>query len=338
MIDLDRHGNGNDGVNAFRALVEQHGGLPPGVPMVKTPNNGLHLYFRQPAGEPLGNGRGSLPAGCDVRGDGGFVIGPGAMLPDGRGWIRIANRPPITQPAQLGWLESILRPPAEPPREDRPAGEMSDQRGRAYAEQALLEIEAELGITKEGERNERLYKAAFRLGTMAARNWIAAEEIIAGLMRASATNGYQEEHGHRPAMMTIESGMQDGMKLPHPDLEVRDHQRQKTGDAERDQPKQKRQRETGTWDEPDTSLLDDRRGELPEFPDEALGMDLARLAAPLGTWRRRHHMPCRNPNACRGLIADRRRAPHSAVALMVGAVHALDRRRRLFRHRQNTGR
>ena len=274
VIDLDRHPNGSDGVSAFKALVEQHGGLPPGVPMVKTPNNGLHLYFRQPPGEPLGNGRGSLPAGCDVRGVGGYVIGPGAVLPDGRGWIAVANRPPITQPAQLGWIESILRRPAKPLREDHPAGETSDQRGRAYAEQALHEIEAELAVAKEGERNERLYKAAFRLGTMAARNWIDAEEIISGLMRASATNGYQEEHGHRPTMTTIESGMQDGMKLPHPDLEVRDHQRQKTGDAEREQPKQKRQRETGTWDEPDTSLLDDRRGELPEFLDEALGVDL----------------------------------------------------------------
>ena len=108
MIDLDRHGNGSDGVSAFKALVARHGALPPGVPMVKTPNNGLHLYFRQPPGEPLGNGRGSLPAGCDVRGAGGFVIGPGAVLPDGRGWIRVAERPPITQAAQLAWIESIL--------------------------------------------------------------------------------------------------------------------------------------------------------------------------------------------------------------------------------------
>ena len=111
VIDLDRHGNGSDGVSAFKALVARHGALPPGVPMVKTPNNGFHLYFRQPPGEPLGNGRGNLPAGCDVRGAGGFVIGPGAVLPDGRGWIRVAERPPVTQAAQLVWIESILRPP-----------------------------------------------------------------------------------------------------------------------------------------------------------------------------------------------------------------------------------
>ena len=131
VIDLDRHGNGSDGISAFKVLVARHGALAPGVPMVKTPNNGLHLYFRQPPGEPLGNGRGSLPAGCDVRGAGGFVIGPGAVLPDGRSWIRVAERPPVTEAAQLAWIESILRRPAEPPREDHPAGETSDQRGRA---------------------------------------------------------------------------------------------------------------------------------------------------------------------------------------------------------------
>ena len=212
VIDLDRHGNGSDGVSAFKALVARHGALPPGVPMVKTPNNGLHLYFRQPPGEPLGNGRGSLPAGCDVRGVGGFVIGPGAVLPDGRGWIRVAERPPVTQAAQLAWIESILRRPAEPPREDHPAGETSDQRGRAYAEQALHEIEIELAVTREGERNERLYKAAFRLGTMAARGWLAEAEIRNALHRACQANGLIKDDGAPAFQRTLESGFRDGLQ------------------------------------------------------------------------------------------------------------------------------
>ena len=163
--------------------------------MVKTPNKGLHLYFRQPPGEPLGNGRGTLPAGCDVRGAGGFVIGPGATLPDGRGWIRVAERPPVTQAAQLTWIESVLRRPAEPPREEHPAGETSDPRGRAYAEQALHEIEHELAATRKGERNEKLYKAAFRLGTMAARGWLTEAEIEGALRCACQANGLVKDDG-----------------------------------------------------------------------------------------------------------------------------------------------
>ena len=90
------------------------------------------------------------PAGCDVRGAGGFVIGPGAALPDGRGWVCVTDHPPVTQAAQLAWIESILRPPAAEAAHDEPARETSDRRGRAYAEQALHEIEIELAATREG--------------------------------------------------------------------------------------------------------------------------------------------------------------------------------------------
>jgi hypothetical protein len=286
VIDLDRHGNGVDGVSAFKALVECHDGLAPSVPMVKTPNNGLHLYFRQPSGKLLGNGRGCLPAGCDVRGVGGFVIGPGALLPDGRGWVHVAARPSITQPAQLGWIESILKRPAEPPRDDHLATETSDQRGLAYAEQALLELTAELAGTREGQRNERLYKAAFRLGTMAARGWLTEGEITTALLASCETNQYLREHGQRATMKTIEGGLRDGLKVPHDHLEDRNNGAAAAGngsgnDAEhqRDRPEQEkpqsndgstpRQRTTGEWDDPDESILDDRRGELPELPLEA---------------------------------------------------------------------
>ena len=47
--------------------------------MTATARGGVHLFFKQPNGEPLGNGRGELPDGIDVRGSGGFVIAPGAV-------------------------------------------------------------------------------------------------------------------------------------------------------------------------------------------------------------------------------------------------------------------
>jgi hypothetical protein len=149
-----------------------------------------------------------------VRGVGGFVIGPGAVLPDGRGWVRVAERPPVTQAVQLAWVENILRRPPEPPHENNAAGQTSNQRGRAYAQQALQEIEAELDATREGERNERLYKTAFRLATMAARSWLMESEIIETLVRACEGNQYLREHGHRAMMKTIESGIRDGLKVP----------------------------------------------------------------------------------------------------------------------------
>jgi hypothetical protein len=112
VIDCDRHPGGADGVAAFNSLVAANGALPPQMPLVKTPNGGLHAYFRQPNGEALGNVRGSLPPGIDVRGAGGFVIAPGANLPDGRGWTAVPERAAIKDAPPLPqWLAAILRPP-----------------------------------------------------------------------------------------------------------------------------------------------------------------------------------------------------------------------------------
>src|SRR5262249_16086615 len=93
VIDCDRHPAGNDGIRALRQLVSATGVKLANVPMTKTAHGGAHLFFRQPPGEPLGNGRGALPDGIDVRGAGGFVIAPGAVLPDGGGWQSVNGRP-----------------------------------------------------------------------------------------------------------------------------------------------------------------------------------------------------------------------------------------------------
>jgi len=277
VIDCDRHSGGADGVAAFKSLVAVNGALPLQVPLVKTPNGGLHVYFRQPNGEALGNGRGSLPPGIDVRGAGGFVVAPGARLPDGRGWTEVAGRSPIADAPPLApWLTAMLRPPQRERVCEPNNAETGDERGRAYAVAALNGVEAELAAVPAGERNERLYKTAFRLATMAARGWLIESEIIETLVRACESNQYLREHGHRATMKTIESGIRDGLSVPHDDLEDRDDGAAHASSGnradpgqQREEPKQERkqrQRETGDWSDPDMSILDDRRGELPDLP------------------------------------------------------------------------
>jgi hypothetical protein len=284
VIDCDRHEGGADGVAAFKSLVTKHGALPREVPMIKTPNGGLHLYFKQPNGEAFGNGRGSLPPGIDIRGNGGFTIGPGARLPDGRGWTVVPGRNAIKDaPPLLPWIVDMLRPPQHELR-DQPKEETSEDRGRAYAVAALKGIEAELAAAPPGERNDRLYKTAFRLATMAARGWLMESEIAEALFRAAESNNYLREHGHRATSKTIESGICDGLKVPHDELKDRDdgpaharagngadHHEQKHQQQGKEQKRERTQRTrtTGDWAEPDMSILDDRRGELPELPIEA---------------------------------------------------------------------
>jgi hypothetical protein len=117
VIDCDRHPGGNDGIKAFNRLVSANGVKLVNVPMTKTARGGAHLFFRQQPGEPLGNGRGELPDGIDVRGAGGFVIAPGAVLPDGKGWQSVKGRPLLADAFKAGsipelppWLADIIRP------------------------------------------------------------------------------------------------------------------------------------------------------------------------------------------------------------------------------------
>ena len=44
---------------------------------VITGSGGRHLYFRHPGTHPINNSAGLVGPGIDIRGDGGFVVGPG---------------------------------------------------------------------------------------------------------------------------------------------------------------------------------------------------------------------------------------------------------------------
>jgi hypothetical protein len=160
-------------------------------------------------------------------------------------------------------------------------------RERHYAQAALDGCADELAGTAEGGRNDALNAKAFRLGTMVARGWIARGEATAELLNAARACGLHEME----ARQTCKSGLDAGEKQPYPDLLDRDM----NGEARRnssttsdiddedfetveiknsEQLKQSRKLETGTWEEPDFTLLDDRRGELPEFPVGALPASL----------------------------------------------------------------
>ena len=105
VIDADRHGE-HDGVEAWGAVMAAHGFDPDSAPLVATPNQGNHHFFRQPADRRLGNGRGSLPPGVDVRGEGGYVIAPGTVMADGRVYELFGDLG--AAPAIPDWLSAIL--------------------------------------------------------------------------------------------------------------------------------------------------------------------------------------------------------------------------------------
>ncbi|WP_172330399.1 bifunctional DNA primase/polymerase [Mangrovicoccus sp. HB161399] len=86
-LDLDRKG-GKDDVSAIR---EAHGldaeSPPDGAVVVETPSTGRHLIFAHANG--VTNSAMHLPEGCDIRGEGGWIVAPGAM--DARGKYKVLS-------------------------------------------------------------------------------------------------------------------------------------------------------------------------------------------------------------------------------------------------------
>ena len=85
VVDLDVKGNEN-GLEALAALGEL-----PDTLVVSTPSGGYHLYFEQPPVE-VGTVRNSvrkLGPGIDIRGEGGFVVGPESFHKSGGQYLLV---------------------------------------------------------------------------------------------------------------------------------------------------------------------------------------------------------------------------------------------------------
>jgi Protein of unknown function (DUF3987)/Bifunctional DNA primase/polymerase, N-terminal len=259
VVDLDKHPGGADGVTAFKAFRGSN--PPPRCPTVKTPSGGFHLYFRQPQGEPLGNRTGTLPAGVDCRGAGGWTVAPGAVFGP---WIwagsaaKLAEAQPVS-----GWILSAVQAKKN---EYSGSPSLSDvgKCERAYAEAALANAANQVAASSHGRRNSELNTAAFCMGTMVARGWIGGATVEGRLHDAATACGLPTNEARK----TIKSGIEAGLKEPHADL------------PERSQPTPQPKSGNGAttwladsssahdWSDPDPSILDDRRGDLPSFPTD----------------------------------------------------------------------
>lgn len=76
-LDLDRR-HGIDGCANLARLAERHGFAIPRTTTVFTPSGGMHIWLTVPDGTRVPNSAGTLAPGIDVRGTGGFLVGPGS--------------------------------------------------------------------------------------------------------------------------------------------------------------------------------------------------------------------------------------------------------------------
>src|SRR5262249_22494746 len=107
-------------------------------------------------------------------------------------------------------------------------------RETAWAESALRNVAAELSDTAKDDRNNKLYRCAFRMGTMIAREWIARDVVELALEKGAAACGLDaDDGGHKGVLATIKSGINAGLKCPHEDLQ---------DEPQQDEPHQKEQK------------------------------------------------------------------------------------------------
>lgn len=172
-----------------------------------------------------------MPADNDVRGDGGWIVAPGTMRPDGQLWALAENAPTLTEMFTAGtlpelpdWLADIIRPPVQPvfkkANGDARVGGGTD-RAALYARQSLREAAKEVAVAPTGARNSMANAKSYHLSRMAANGWIEPDDITDALMEACEANGLISDDGAKSVAATVRSGVEAGLKNPAPPLEDR---------------------------------------------------------------------------------------------------------------------
>ncbi|WP_171267362.1 DUF3987 domain-containing protein [Oceanidesulfovibrio marinus] len=189
VLDVDALGNGHkaDGLAALAWLEKENAPLQTGLEQ-RTGGGGRQLFFAWDASRPIRNSRGNLPAGIDVRGDGGYVILPPSGHPSGGRYEWLSQGGPASAPA---WLLDIIDPPRSKHGIVVMDSSATDET-TPYGKQALEAEAGKVARAVEGERDNVLNTAAFRIGQLVAGNEIDQQEAEDELTRAGLRCGLSE--------------------------------------------------------------------------------------------------------------------------------------------------
>ncbi|MDQ8705890.1 bifunctional DNA primase/polymerase [Streptomyces sp. LHD-70] len=158
-IDLDdKPGpDGPDCSATLRELALRHLFTIPDTVVVLTPSGGRHLWLSGPPDVVVPNSASRLAPGIDVRGAGGYLVGPGSRTEHGV----YATAPGTAHLAPAPCPRSLLRLLTPPPRPRTRSASASATGGPAGAAQGEGLIQFVLGA-RTGQRNTRLFWAACR--------------------------------------------------------------------------------------------------------------------------------------------------------------------------------
>ncbi|MFG2814670.1 bifunctional DNA primase/polymerase [Streptomyces sp. NPDC048410] len=146
-VDLDTK-PGTDSPAALRALAVRHRFTIPETVVVLTPSGGRHLWLTGPPDVAVPNSASRLAPGIDIRGAGGYLVGPGSRGTHGTYTTAPGTAHLGPAPCPPALLHLLLPPPPRPSRAPSAAGGAS-----------LVHF---VRTAHEGERNARLFWAACR--------------------------------------------------------------------------------------------------------------------------------------------------------------------------------
>jgi len=182
-IDLDTK-SGTDSSAALRELALRHLFTIPETVVVLTPSGGRHLWLTGPPDAVVPNSASRLAPGIDIRGAGGYLVGPGSQT--GHGVYGTAPGTSHLTPAPCP--PSLLRLLLPPPRTHRSTSPAPPEHGQGLVQFVLA--------AHEGQRNTRLFWAACR----AYENGLG-DVLIGPLVEAAVQTGLTE----REARATVAS-------------------------------------------------------------------------------------------------------------------------------------
>ncbi|MFF4657577.1 bifunctional DNA primase/polymerase [Streptomyces sp. NPDC001381] len=148
-VDLDTK-SGTDSTGALRALALRHLFTVPPTIVVITPSGGRHLWLTGPPDVVVPNSAGRLAPGIDIRGAGGYLVGPGSRTAHGV----YTTAPGTAHLAPAPCPRALLRLLLPPPRTPGAGAWAGGAHGRGLVQFVLA--------AHEGQRNTRLFWAACR--------------------------------------------------------------------------------------------------------------------------------------------------------------------------------
>lgn len=179
---------------------------------------GWHFYYRHPGGK-VGNRAGLHGIrGLDIRGDGGYVVGPGSLHETG---VLYEIEHPLTDLAPLPtWVCEAAAAVDQAPQvvQGRTASRPAQSDPSRYAEAALrYECETLAALPPDsGVRNQTLNRAAFNLGTLIGAGVLNRSVVERELWNAAECCGLVDDPNDGPSSVraTIRSGLDAGIQHP----------------------------------------------------------------------------------------------------------------------------